>query len=328
MAKGIGRQFQLGIAKEAVRGTAETTATYWVPFSQANVSEKIESVKQEESRGVIEGQTAQSIVRKLTEVSATAPIGDKFFPLLLRSALGTLSSATKAGETLVYEHTITAAQSIQPQSLTLFLDDPLAAVDYKHPLGCVDSLEIKYELGKLVEFTTAMMAKKGASGALTPAASTDNIFTSKHVSFKMAANLAGLGAASASSIMSMNLKIERSLERYDILGTDEPTDFHAQELKISGELEAIWDTEAEYKTAFLANTAKAMRIDLVNNDVTIGSTSNPGLQIDLAKVHFSELDRPIELGKAISQKLKFEAFYSISDSKMITIKATNLVATY
>ena len=93
-------------------------------------------------------------------------------------------------------------------------------------------------------------------------------------------------------------------------------------------MEAVWDTEAGFKTAFMANTAQAMRIDLSNSDITIGTGSNPGLQIDLAKVHFVELDKPVEIGKVMMQKVKFNAFYSISDSKLVTIKATNLVASY
>lgn len=65
---------------------AEAAATPgWVPFSQADVAEKIETVEQDQARGVIESAVAQHIVKKRIEVNISGPIGDKFFPLILRS---------------------------------------------------------------------------------------------------------------------------------------------------------------------------------------------------------------------------------------------------
>ena len=54
MAKGIGKLLQIGIAKETVRGTAETAATYWLQTDDFNVQEKDERVTNDQTLGVIE----------------------------------------------------------------------------------------------------------------------------------------------------------------------------------------------------------------------------------------------------------------------------------
>ena len=96
---------------------------------------------------------------------------------------------------------------------------------------------------------------------------------------------------------------------------------------VSGSVELIFD-DTTYKTLALAGTQKAMRIDIQNTDVTIGASSNPGLQIDLAKAKFVEYALKRDLKGIVTQSLNFKAFYSLSDTKMITALLTNLVTSY
>ena len=75
-------------------------------------------------------------------------------------------------------------------------------------------------------------------------------------------------------------------------------------------------------------TAQAMRIDIKNTDVTIGSSSNPKLIIDLPKVTFQELGRPFKVKDLVYQTVKFKAVYSVSDAMMIKATLTNAVSSY
>jgi hypothetical protein len=329
MSKGIGRLLQFGVAKETVRGTAESGATFWVPFSEASLDEKQNKITNEQAYGVIEDSFAQDIGKQWAEGTIKAPIGDKHFGLILLNVLGTVNTADNAdSDPSVKDHTFTVGQSAQHQALTVFLDDPLGGQDYKHALGMINSLEIVYERGQYVEYSANVRAKKGATATLSPSTTSENRFTNKHLTFKLASNLAGLGAASATVIKSLKLSIEQNLEDDDVLGSLDPADFLNKQFTITGTVEAIWQNESDFKTAFLANTAKAMRIDLVNSDVTIGSAANPQLRIDLAKVYFEELTRPIQVNDVIMQTLGFKAVYSSSDSKAITILLTNTQASY
>ncbi len=328
MSKGIGRLMQMGIAKETSRGTPEAAASYWIPFSEAAMDERRDFVTEDQSRGVIEGSAGERLVKKFVEASVKAPIGDRHFGLVLLAALGSVNSAAHSGETIVYDHTFSVNESAQHQALSLFLDDPLGGADYKHGLGTVKSLEIKYERGRMIDYALSLLAKTGTSATLTPSTVTENLFLPQHATFKLATNLAGLAAASATVIRSLSLKIEKNIEHDDVLGNVEPSDFLNKQFVISGELEATWQNESDFKTAFLAGTQKALRIQLQDATTTLGIASNPTLTIDLAKVIFGELSRPISVNNVIMQRLQFKAHYSISDTKMVQAVLTNLVATY
>lgn len=329
MPKAIGRTIQFGIAKEAVRGTPETAATFWIPWADISVDEVQEEIINQEVYGVIEDSFSRDISKQYAKGSLSAPISDKHFALILLNVLGSLSTAANADASgTIKDHTITVGQSAQHQALSMFIDDPAGAQDYKHGLGMIESITINYELGKYISYKIDFRAKKGVTATLTPATSTENRFTHKHVVFKLATNLAGLGAASAVTIKSFSLTIKTNLEDDFVLGSVDPADFLNKQLSIEGQLEAFWMNEADYKTAFLANTAKALRIDILNTDVTIGTAANPLIRIDLAKVYFQELSRAFKVNDIISQSLKFKAVYSSGDSKAITCLITNAQASY
>lgn len=328
----IGRLFQVGIAKEVTRGTAIAAAAFWIPFSEMAIDEKFENALDEQSYGVVEDSAGQTRIKEWAEGSFKAPVGDAHFPLILLSIFGSLSTAANPDVSgTVKDHTITVGQSAQHQSLTLFLDDPAAtagAQDYKHALGVVHSLEIAYQQGRFLEYTANVKALKGVQAALTPSYTAENRFLPQHVTFKMATNLAGLGAAVATVIKSLTLKVDETLEEQTVLGNKAPVDFLNKQFVIEGTLEALWDDEATFKATALAGTAKAMRIDIKNTDVTIGTAANPEIIIDLAKVVFKEITRPIKLNDMVAQTLQFKAHYSASDSKMVTVKCTNLTTSY
>jgi len=331
MSKGIGRQIQVGFAKETVRGTAEAAATFWLPFVEASVEEKIDQVYNDQSQGVIEETIEAKQVGKHAEISVKGNVGDKTFPLLLLSALGAISTGDNAdADASVKDHTFSVGQSVQHQALTSFLNDPLAGADYTHALSCVDSLSLAYEARKFITFDIKMMAKTGVvvGAGLTPATTAENLFSADHFSLKLASAIAGLDGASAIAVKGFKLNINKALESDDVLGSLEPADFLNKSIAIDGEIEAVWQNEADFKTAFMAGTTKAMRIDLVNTGVTIGTAANPRIKIDLNKVTFTELTRPIKVGDVIRQTIGFKAHYSTTDAKMVSIVATNVQASY
>lgn len=328
MSKGIGRLFQVGIAKETSRGTPQSSATFWIPFSELGIEEKDNKIFEEQAYGVIEDSIGSAIAKQWAEGSIKAPIGDKHFGLMLLAALGSVSTSTHSGESNVYDHAFSVQQGAQHQALTLFLDDPLAGQDYKHALGVVDSLEISYEPGAYISYSANLRAKKGATATLTPSTTVENKFTHKHFTFKIASDLSGLGAGSVIALKSLTLTITKNLEDDDVLGSITPNDFLNKQFTIEGKLEALWQNESDFKTNTLAGTMKAMRLDLVNTDTTIGSAANPTVRIDLAKVTFTEITRPVQINEMVKQSVSFKAHYSTSDTKMIAALITNQVSSY
>ncbi len=329
MSKGIGRLFQVGIAKEVVRGTAIASAAFWIPFSELSIEEKDTKIVDDQSYGVIEDSLGQTITKQWAEGKMKAPVGDRHFPLILLSVLGSLSTgANPDGSGSVKDHTITVGQTAQHQSLTYFLDDPLSSADYKHANGVALSLEIAYEMGKFLDYSLDIKALKGVSTTNTPSTVAENRFLPQHVIFKLASTYAGLTGASAQIIKSLSLKFENNTEDDYVLGNIAPVDFLNKQFTITGTVEAMWQNESDFKTFVLAGTTKAMRIDIINSDVTIGTSAHPEIKIDLAKVVFEPLTRPIKVNDMVKQTLNFKAHYSITDTKMVQIVATNLVTSY
>src|ERR1700744_3993346 len=123
MAKGIGRIFSIGIAKETTRGTAISSASYWLPFADAAIEEKFDNVTQDEAYGVIEDSVGQFRVKNWAEGSLKVPLTDQSLPLILYAMFGASADTTHSGETVVYDHKATVGGSAQHQSLTLFIHD-------------------------------------------------------------------------------------------------------------------------------------------------------------------------------------------------------------
>ena len=328
-SKGIGRILQFGIAKETTRGTSPAAADFWIPFTELDFNEKWDNILDEQSRGRIEDSTGQSRAKNWSEGTYKGPVEDKSIGLILYAAFGTVSSATNSDASgTVRDHTITVANSAQHQTLSAYIDDSLSGQDYTYANGAIDSLELNYEQKKFVEVAITLKGKKGATATLTPATVVQNRFLPQHFSFKVASAYGQLSTGSAIVLKSLKLKINKNLESDDVLGSTDPADYLNKALSIEGTVEALWQNESDFKTAALANTAKAIRIALTNTDVTIGTSANPAITIDFAKVIFKELTRPLVLNDLVKQTLSFKAHYSTTDSLMISTKVTNLQGSY
>lgn len=328
--KGIGRLFNIGIAAEATRGTAQTSVSHWLPFSDASIEEKLKNVVQDEAYGVIEDSIGQLRVKNWAEGTLKMPVTDLSLPLILKAMMGASADATHSGETAVYDHTITVGESAQHQSLTFFIHDPLSDQDYSHALGVIHKLDLDVELGKFAELSLSVKAQKGVKqSSYTPSITTENRFIPQYLTFKYATTVSGLSGATAIALKSCKLSIDSNIEDQDVLGSVSPADFLNKEFKVSGQFEAIFQNESDFKTVALAtpNVAQAALIDLKNTDVTIGTASNPEVKITLNKIYFTEFSRPIKVKDLVYQTIKWEAVYDTSAAAMLTAVVTNTAAT-
>ena len=319
----------VGINKESSRGTATGTPAFSIAYAELDIDEKQSRVIDEQSRGVVEGSVGEDVVKEWMEGVIKAPIGDKHFPLMLYAALGTLATVTGTPTGTPYTHTITVQQGAQHQSLTLLIDDPLGGQDYTHALTVPTQLEITYEREAFLSYSASIRGKKGVAASVTPATVSENRFLPQHLTFKYAATQSALNAATAIPIKSATLRINQNVADDDVLGNIAPQDFLNKQFEIEGEVEAIWQNESDFKTNSLTGTARAMRLDLVNTSAVIGTgTTNPSLRIDLHKVVFQPITRPIRLNDLVMQRVAFRAHYDTTDSKMVTITAVNSQSAY
>ncbi|AVT83665.1 phage tail tube protein [Rhodopseudomonas palustris] len=192
--KGIGRQVQVGAAKETTRGTAQSSATYWLPWAELDLAEKKEFVEDGQAYGVIEDNAGMSSVKRMMEGPLKGPVFDQSIGLLMRSQTGGYTVGAHAGEASVYDHDFTIGQNVQHQSLTFFLHDPLSGIDYSHANGVIGKTEWTFALKKYIEFSSNVKALTGAvKSAFTPATTSENKFLPQHFYAKFALDYAGLG---------------------------------------------------------------------------------------------------------------------------------------
>jgi hypothetical protein len=324
MTKFIGRLANVGIAKEGSRGTAESAASFWLPNTSLTIDDGITQVVDESSLGIIEDSEDASVVGKFAEGDIEGNIFDQSFGLLLLAALGQVST-TGPSQTSVYSHAFSVLQSAQHPSLTLFLDDPNQG--YKYALGVLDSLELDVMLGAFAKYKAGFRSKVGATASLSPSYSAENFFLPQHGVAKIASNLSGLSGASAIAVRSVKLAIAKNAEDDRKLGSLDPADILNKQLAVTGTIELVFDDET-FKTEMLSDTAQALRIQLANTDVTIGSSLHPTLTLDLAKVKFGKFARKYGPNDIVTAAVDFKAHYSVADTSMITATLQNEQTSY
>jgi Phage tail tube protein len=130
------------------------------------------------------------------------------------------------------------------------------------------------------------------------------------------------------ALKSAKITINSNVEEQDVIGSLNPADFLNKEFSIEGSLEAIWQNESDFKTAFMGPTAQAISFVATNTDVTINGSSHPILNITLAQCTFQELGRPFKVKDLIYQTVKFKAVYNVASALLGEVILTNSVSTY
>ena len=323
----IGRKFSIGIGKETVRATP-VAAAFWLPKMSLTLDDKINTVVDSASYGIIEDGQDQDITGKYSQGQIEGRITDISFGLILLATLGTeTSQSVHAGETTVYDHIFNVNESSQHPSLSISAVGPNETTGLVYALGMIDTLDISLEIQKYATYKMGFRANANAAQANTVAFTSENAFTPKHGVVKFATNLAGLAAASAITLRKLTLNIKKNIEEDWTVGTIVAADRVNKQFTVEGTMEIVYTDRSYIDTIMIGDLNKAIRIAVVNSDVVVGSTANPTVQIDLAKTALSEVARKLDNDGAVTQTLKFKAFYSIADTKMLTVTLTNTRAT-
>lgn len=324
-----GEDVNVGVAIEAVRGTY-VEPQIWIPArTPAGIIAQLDKVDIQETRSTKMPSQGQEIVRYGAGGSLEFNLRSRSLGYLLKSLLGSVSSATKAGETVVYEHTfnLLASDPSHP-SLSLSVSKPNIQ-SYQYVKALVKMLEIRTPVDDLVNATVEFVAAQEAEhAAFTPSfPSTDTYFRQQDVSIKLATTYAGLGAASPIKVKDFSVSLDNGARGNQNVGSLYNDDVLATVMVIEGEFE-IDLTDKTLYDVFRNNESRAFRLELTRSDVTIGTASNPKLQLDLPKVTFSGLDEDRPLDDIVTQTISFKAHYSLTDALGVRAILTNDKANY
>lgn len=323
MARKIGRLIDVGIAKEATRGTV-VAPTFWLPKLEFDFDDKDENVDNESSYGVIHRISDNEIVQKYAEGNISGKVMDQSFGLILSALAGTSPSSAANADTSgnVYDHTYTPAKtSNQHQSLSISVKD--ADLDLDYALGMLQSCSLQYQINDFFLFEAGFTSKVSASGTNTVAHTAENEFLPRHAVIKRATTEAGLGGASASEIRSATIEFNKNAVRTQVLGSDDVDDILNTGDEITINLE-VYHEGTTYKDLWQNRTENAFRFTVDNTDVTIGDADTPELQIDFPRCKIVSWEREKGNDDISIETMEIKVLYDVSAGKAWDAVLTNL----
>ncbi len=252
-------------------------------------------------------------------------IFDKSFGLMLLATLGDVISEESA-DSGVYNHSFEILQSAKHPTLTLEVkrgDNEQKA----YMNSVIESFKLSAVAKDYIKFEAVFRGKPGTASVNIPAYIEENYFLGKDINVKLASGLSGLAGSDAVDVRSVEFNVVKNIEDDEKLGSVEPNDFLNKQVVMEGNVEML------FKNTDLMNNAlngdkKAMRLEIVNSGITIGSSSNPKLVIDLAKIKFREPLIAGDNNEVAKVTVGFKAFYSSADAKSITAILTNEQVNY
>jgi len=315
-----GRLVEIGIGKETSRGVG-VAADYWIPKTTLSFDDKVTKALVAGSYGHITdaAMTAQ-VVSKWAEGNIEGELNANSFGLLLLALVG--SESYSSPETGVGKHDYSLSNSVQHQSLTIHVNDPIGAMRFR--MAMINSLEISVALGEYVRYRANFISKVHQDeGSQSPSYSVDHRFTHPNLTFKVADSVGDLSSASKISVKDLTLTIEKEVEKIEVLGTLEPEDIVNKTIRIKGSLELNYE-DRTWRDYMLNGNIKAMQIKLVGKK--IGATQYATLDFQFPKVHFFEWEPTRELGDIATQSINFEVMFDLSNERLwSTLQLINTV---
>lgn len=310
MSKFIGRLVKLGVGRESVRGEG-AAPTLWMPITEFSFDDKANKAMSEAGVGQIIDSEDALVTTVFAEGDFTGELRTSTVGYILTNLLGSVSSVGPADE--AYTHTFTLSNNNSHPSIALTVQDDIETV--MHKLVMVDSFELTAELEEIVSMAVGFKSKRSVTSSGTPSYSFENKFIKKHVGVKVAANIAGLAAASTLSLKSLTFTINKNLMYDEVLGTAEPEDILNQQMSVEGELSLNYEDNT-WRDYMMNGDKKAMEIAFTNTDATIGSGStNPSLTFQMPNVHFYEWEPNYALDEIVTQTVSFKAMADLTNSQ-------------
>lgn len=239
---------------------------------------------------------------------------------LLKSIFGSVSSALKGGESVVYEHSFSEAEAKPSLTIEQAITD-----NVRRYAGCIiHTVKISGKIGEPIIVTFGLYAKTQATATKISAA-----YQTGKRPFNWADMASGLkiGGSALSEVQSFEIEFKNNLEFLHALGnSNDPAINYVKgsEVKIKVDMYLDSTTTTEYAN-YLSKTLRAF--DLIFTGDAIGTSSNYKWEVAVPKVAFTSGETPIT--DAYNKlTLEGEGVYDTSTSKLISMKLTNLLANY
>lgn len=222
----------------------------------------------------------------------------------------------------MYSHAFTRLNSNAHPTATVYRDGQNA--DERAPFHILETLDIEIKVGEYVKYSAMTKGGKIESATYTASYLTgtgDEPFLASKAVVKIAADIAGLGAASAIDIQAIKLSLKKNSLGVFTLGSTTLSANVNQQLQVNGDMEIVYDSNT-YRDLDTANTKKALQI-VITGSTLIGATQYNSMTIQLAQVTLESWDRSDGVDNLITQTFGFNAEYAVANTQTLNIVLQN-----
>lgn len=321
MAKFIGRKVEVAVGLETSRGVGVAPA-YALGKVDFSLYDKTDDARDESSLGHIADSADKYVQEKYAQGALGGILGANSALYLLALAFGGTPSVGSVSDS-VYPWTLSVANTNQHSSASFLVKDGNHTLIHK--LVMLEQFEMTMELEELVSYSAEFISKVGKTSTQTiPTYVEDYKFGKRKAKIKIASDISGLGAASALSLKSFKITVNKNLMRDSALGTVEPEDILNQQMSIEGELRLNL-TDQTYRNYMLNGDRKAMRISL-ESEKLIGVSGYGAIEIDLPKVDFFAWEPDAPNDEIVANQINFKANYDLTNGIVESVTVNNALS--
>jgi hypothetical protein len=309
MAKIIGQEVEVAVTKESSRGTvAVAQAADWIQRGTIEISPIKDLQEVIGNVGRITTTQGFTPVHFENEITISHPLERKHIGKYLMGFYGSVSTSANTPESGTYTHALSVLNTGIVPTYTVSVLYKTKQVAYA--LGYITNVKLTFKEGELPMVSVTYLTKKqAATSGLTASYGTNSFFSPVHVNAYGALSYASLASATALDVIGVDIEYTRDPLKLKYLGSDTHKDVRAGDFVLKAHVVAHFDQTAwgSGDTAYalddyIANTTRAFRLQLIDTNTTIGTTTNPRLTIDIPQGVFAEYTTSLELKELVGEE--------------------------
>jgi hypothetical protein len=322
MSKYSGRLEAVGVAVEAVRGTAELTPQKWVKHVSSDIVSKVDSVIDENVMGIMEDSPNSRVVKKWFGGSLDGTLYVDVLGYLLLNIYGSETPTQESGT--AYSHEFEMEQSIEHQTLTVFRKDG-DVIQKAYAGSVVNTLEISGTTGALVKMVATIICGSETSNASNPSYDEEYDFIGRDISIKLADEENDLPSTVATEMKEVKITWDTGALSDFNLGSYYPKNYNAK-MSIEVELKRSME-DTTFEDLWSSGEAKYIEIT-IEGEATIGTAAKPTVVLLLNKAIVQDWSRSAGANDLAEETIKFKGFYNSTDNQQSKVTIINLTPSY
>lgn len=323
MSEIIGALVHVGYGQEVERGTP-VAPSRWLGKYEFSFLPRADKVLNESSYGHISQNSGIATLRRFGEGSITAKIFDEAIGDFLKMVAGQDPETTPSDG--VYVHDFLINNTNMHPSYTIAVKEGDVA-DNRYPGAILSSLSLDIAVDDYAKMTAEFISEKGVAASNTPTYKQEREFVPKHASLKVIAKGGDLDTAPATAdVRSASIQFTKNALRKETLGNDGISPRNGR-MSVTGEVELYYNATT-FRTYWENDTPLALRLEVVNDEITIGGASHPGFVVDLPFSQIENWEGDYGNDDMILQTLTIQGLYDANNGDFVKLSVTNQIASY